>query len=510
LPLGGVVKALPRWLRESEGAKGVTGSVFSLTPSSVRLSSGLTRNEQLLTSYTVPVFREADAALTPTLALQHLWRNAAGLTWQPLGMLTLNGDLSSTRDLRVYDDSSSIGRLAYQNRRFFLGMPVGVERDRSLTTSITLAPRLSSWLRPRYVRSSGFVLSRSLNSRDPVRGINDTLGPFILPQTLNNSRTRELGASVDFGRGLRQLVGDSSRVGRLLRRFRPADITNRVTLTSTYDLAAFDPDLGFMLGNGGLDQFLSHNGETARGASETRTTSFGTGAELPLGLSASVTYGLTRVLRYQGVGDGIAQITTRQVEWPVGNLRWSLPFAKGPLSLIGLGTQLRMREGQSVQENRTGAAVTVTRSSTLSPDAQITLRNGLAMSGSYSALRQINEANGNLTRLVQNDMQGSLSYSFTLPTMLSRERRLARSSLTALSTVARGCLLRPGQGECSVTSDTRRHELRGGIDTDLARSVTAGLQVGYTVNDARHLDTRTSQLFLLATFQLSLFAGDYR
>ena len=66
----------------------------------------------------MPIVRPDDDLVQPTLSLNHLWRNGAGLTWQPLGMLTLNGDLVSTRDLRVYPDSSTLGRVAYAERRF--------------------------------------------------------------------------------------------------------------------------------------------------------------------------------------------------------------------------------------------------------------------------------------------------------------------------------------------------------------------------------------------------------
>jgi hypothetical protein len=63
---------------------------------------------------------------------------------------------------------------------------------------------------------------------------------------------------------------------------------------------------------------------------------------------------------------------------------------------------------------------------------------------------------------------------------------------------------------CTVISDVRRQEVRGGLDTDLLKTVTGGLQFGYSINDARHLSRRTSQLFVLLTLQLSLYAGDYR
>jgi hypothetical protein len=61
-----------------------------------------------------------------------------------------------------------------------------------------------------------------------------------------------------------------------------------------------------------------------------------------------------------------------------------------------------------------------------------------------------------------------------------------------------------------VVSDVRRQEVRGGLDTDLLKTVTGGFQFGYSINDARHLSRRTSQIFLLLSFQLSLYAGDYR
>ena len=55
-----------------------------------------------------------------------------------------------------------------------------------------------------------------------------------------------------------------------------------------------------------------------------------------------------------------------------------------------------------------------------------------------------------------------------------------------------------------------RQEIRGGLDTDLLKTVTGGLQFGYSINDARHLSRRTSQIFVLLSLQLSLYAGDYR
>jgi hypothetical protein len=85
-----------------------------------------------------------------------------------------------------------------------------------------------------------------------------------------------------------------------------------------------------------------------------------------------------------------------------------------------------------------------------------------------------------------------------------------RSSLTYLQTAAKTCLHQGGVGDCILISDVRRREVRGGLDTDLLQTLSGGLQVGYSVNDARQISRRTSQISIIASFQLSLFAGDYR
>jgi hypothetical protein len=336
-------------------------------------------------------------------------------------------------------------------------------------------------------------------------------GAFILPQTLNNSRVRDIGVSVDLSRALRQLWGDSSRVGRAVARVRPVDFSSRLIRGSTYDLSAFDPGLGFMLGLGGRDQFLTQEGESARGATETRTATVATGAELPLGFSATVSYSLIRTDRFQQVASGFTETTSRQREWPVGTLRWTRTFSGGPLTLLATSAGIRRREGTSTQPSGGGeGARSATSSATFTPDLQISFRNGLGLTTAYSTRSQRTENNGNATVLDQNDLTGTLSYSFALPASLSRIRKRVRSTLTAVTSKTLTCLEQGSDTDCTVVTDVRRQEVRGGLDTDFLKTVSGGLQFGYSINDARHLSRRTSQIFLLLSFQLSLYAGDYR
>jgi hypothetical protein len=506
LPLGGLGGILPGELGKSVGR-----ADFSLVPSRIRLASGLNRDEANAQAFRYPVSRSEDRLLQPTLTLNHLWRNSAGLTWQPIGMLNLNGDLISTRDLRVYPDSTTIGRVAYNNRRFFLGIPVGVERDRNVATAMSLTPTLASWLRPRFFTSSGFLLSRTLTSRDPVRVDGDS-GAFILPKTTNNSRASEIGVALDLGQMFRAASGDSGTLTRLLGRVRPVDLSTRLTRTSTFDLTTFEPSLKYQLAIGNLENFLHQEDATALGASESRTANLSSGADLPLGFSFTLSTALTRTTRFQRVGESFLPNETKQREWPVGNVRWSRTFRGGPMTLLAIGTAFRRREGNSIQGNRAGqvGATSSIESSTITPDAQINFRNGVSVTLGYSELDQSSLSNGNNTQLDQNDLSGSLNYAFRLPRSISRLRKQVRTSLNLTSTDALTCLEQRGQEDCIVISDVSRYEVRGGLDTDLLQTVTAGLQVGYSLNDARHLSRRTSQISILASFQLSLFAGDYR
>ena len=113
ISLAGLVNSLPKWMRESDFGNSLKTASYTLLPTSVRLRSGLARDETQL--FCVRVARGTARSMPPwfpTLALNYVWRNAAGLTWQPLGMLLFNADVASTRDLRQYGDSTAQARLA--------------------------------------------------------------------------------------------------------------------------------------------------------------------------------------------------------------------------------------------------------------------------------------------------------------------------------------------------------------------------------------------------------------
>jgi Motility related/secretion protein len=509
LPLGWLVNALPSFIRTSETGKAIRSGSVSLVPSNLRFNSALSRDWAEQQSFGVPIVRATDESVQPALTLTHLWRNSGGFTWQPLGLLNLATDVTSTRDLRVYPDSSSIGRLAYTQRQFLLGIPVGVERDRVVSTSLSSTPRVTSWLALRVVSGSNFVLSRSLASREPVQEDGDS-GLFILPQTLNNLRSWETGFTFDLPHLMLGLAGDSSGFSKAVSRVRPFDVSRRVQRTSTFDLAAFDPSLGYMLALGGLERFLEQQGTEALGTSVTYTTNVTSGADLPYGVSASLTYGHTSTDRYQLVNQGRVLTIIEQREWPVGNVRWNHVFGHGPINLFSAGVAFRHRDGSSIQAQQANPVQSAINSDSWRPDLQLGFRNGMSVSFSWSTLGQETQNTSSTTVLDQDEIAGSFSHSFRLPSAFGRSRRQVRSSISALHSSVKSCLEQQSTGGCTTISDVVRRELRGGLDTDVVSSLTAGLQVDYSINESRHLNQRTSQISLLASFQWSFDTGGNR
>jgi hypothetical protein len=510
LDLTGLVGLLPRFLAHTEFGDGLQHPRLKVVPINVRWSSGLTYNQATYVSYLVPVARSSDSLLSASQNLANIWRNSAGLTMQPFQALTLNADLASSRDLRAYPDSTPLGRLVQAQRSEFLGFDAGVERDRALTTSMAFTPAVSRWLHPRILRTSSFVLNRYLTGRDPVRANEDTTGRFLLPQTLNNTQAWEVGAGIDLTQSVNAIFGDSSGVARAFRRVRPFDISRRSVLSSTFDMAAFQPSLGYQFAFGNTSDFLSQQGAAALSATDGHTDALTGSADLPGGLSLTASYGLTAQSQYARVLGTYQRTDTRQTDWPVGTLRWTHPMRSGPLVLLSSGVNIRQTEGTIFTPTISGPGSTGrTSSSSLSPDASLTFRNGISVTLNYSKVDQVNAVSGNQTQVAQRTFNATLNDVFRLPASLSHLRRQVRASFSGLRSISTTCLSQAG-GPCTSVSDQRRTEISGAFYTDLVALAEAGLSFGYTVNEAREVNQYTTSLFVSASMNIQLSSGGYR
>lgn len=509
LGLGGLVGGLPRWMSQSAGGKALANSGFNPMPSQVRLQSDLSRTVGQVTAFTVPIERIEDTVLIPTQNLQHLWRNASSVSWQPLGMLSLAGTWQSTRDLRHYPDSTSLGRLAEQSRRAVLGLDVGVERDRNVTTSVGITPQVASWLRPRLTTGSNFTLSRSLVARNPVRIDGDTAGAYILPQTLNNARTNEMGFTLEPATLMRSAFGDSAAITRFLARVRPVDGSWSRTLMSTYDLAAFDPGTGYQLALGGFDRFLAQEGSQAIGAAVIHTARLAGTIDLPVGLTADLTYTSSDADRYQRASDDRFLVTaSTQRDWPDVSLRWARPFRGGPVSLVTLSGNVRRRVSETIvptTDSSAPPAVVALESVGYRPELLLVFSNGLQVSTTAQFERGRGLNNGNRTERDTDRWDATINWSVPMPFSSRRNRKPLRTSVFASGYDQRECLVRAGSAECLSVAHIRRTELRGSLQTEVVGDlVTGGLTAQYVLNDFRHLDRKTSTLSFSLVLRMPL------
>lgn len=508
LGLGGLVGRLPGFVAQSAAGRGLATGSFNPVPSQLRFRTELSRSAGSVTAFTVPIERIEDTLLIPTENLQHLWRNSSSVSWEPLGMLSMSGSWQSTRDLREYPDSTPLGRLTGQSRKAFLGMDVGVERDRNVTTSIGLTPRISSWFRPRLTTGSSFTLSRSLTARNPVRIDGDTAGAYILPQTLNNARTNELGFSLEPATMMRALLGDSSQVARYLSRMRPIEASWSRTLFSTYDLAAFTPGGSYQLAIGGLDDLLHQEGEAAIGAGLIHATRIAGSVDLPIGLTADLGYTSSDADRYQRAGTRFLLAQSRQRDWPDATVRWARPFRGGPLALVTVQGNIRRRTSSTTipTADSTAPPALVTNASTsFRPRLSVVFRNGLQVDADITRDRGEGLNNGNVTERTNDRWSATVEWAIRWPFGDARRRRPLRTSIFASGVQQSDCLVRASDPECVPVSDIRRTEVRGTINTDLVGElVRGGLTAQYVLNDFRHLDRRTSTLSFSIGFQMPL------
>jgi hypothetical protein len=281
-----------------------------------------------------------------------------------------------------------------------------------------------------------------------------------------------------------------------------------VVRNSTYDLAAFDPDLDYQLGLGGLDDFLTEEGVTALGAGETRTRSALAGAELPFGLSFTLRYSESDALRLQNTGQALRETRTLAEEWPVATLRFSRTFRSGPLSLLTVAAQVRDRNGTTEQPTATGTTITGLTSSSFAPDLMLSFRNGMRLAVQLANTSQENRGTSSSTFTDQSQRIGTLSHSFRLPRWISNARKRVSASILGRWSDTETCLQSLENEECNSISSTVNNEITAGFRTDISNEFEGGLDFGYTLSEAGHLNRRISTMFLAVNFTLRLFAGN--
>ena len=495
----------------------VAGMALRLNPSRIHFRSGVVGTDAERFTFVVPIQQAGDSA-PPAVSRTRAWQNSGGVQLTPVTGMQLGVDAVSTRDLRDYGDSTTMGRLIRQQHSSLFGSDVGLETQRLLTTSIALTPRVSTWIRPRASLGSSFAFTRDPNARQPARTEGDTAGEFRVPAAFTNARRLETGAQLDTRRLAQAIFGDSSGVADWLGHITGLDVTYSTQQGSSFSRATDTPPAGYQLAFGGFDAFRQVDGLLATSAMQNTTLSTGGAAVLPLGLRANATYRLTRGVIWTLRTDAQVPIRTRAEEWPNGSINWS--FSPPSRQLVGrllsnVTARVGYRRVESSNEQPTfgtlggSVALNSTIDKTFTPSAAVTWIGGVFTSFDLSRTTSDRLSAGNLFRSVRDAHNATVTFSFRPPT---RGRWRSNIRTTAGYSVADNttCLRRAGQKACVPYVDSRQTQAQLTMDTDLPTNMSAGLQMAYVLNEERQTNRKISQFVITAFVQLSTSVGQLR
>jgi hypothetical protein len=512
-------------LGRADFLRGLEEARLQWSPASIRLSSGLFHSRADFESFRVPIATASDTLATQVHTIAASFRNQLNVELRPLRSASFGVDYVSTRDLKDYGDTTTIGVLTRQSGKRFSGLNLGFERDRTVGTRFTWSPNLFSWLRPRLSSSSSFTMTRDPNSGLPERTNGDSAGAFRLPSAYTSARSTDVGASMDFSRAFRVMLGDSSRLLAVLDRLSPLDFSTRSDRRSQLDRPGFDPGLGFQLGLGGVDAFRSLDGHLATAASASSQTRLASGLKLPLGFAVTAAYTTGEQQTWARRGGAQAEIRQNDTQWPDLTGRWSWSpgsgFLRSVVTNVSLSASAQARQSSTFQPTMgtpgAGAAGSdvnairgsqTTRSYPLS--ASIGWAGRVSTSLAYTQSSSLEERAGNITRSGRKDASGALTFSFRAPKEYLPLPSDIRTAVRYAQSKNNACLTLAGGEECVPISDATRSQFNFTMDTDMPPNVSAGVSVGYILTDDAHINRRFSQLVITAAVTVNFQAGTPR
>jgi hypothetical protein len=467
-------------------------------------------------TFTVPVAQPGDTQ-PPALSRTRLWRNSAGVDLLPVTGVQLSVDAASTRDLRDYGDSTTMGRLIRQGSGSLLGQDIGIETQRSFTTSLNVNPRLVAGLRPRALLASVFNFSRDPNARDPVRTEGDTAGEFRVPLAFSNSRRFEAGTQLDPRRLAQTIFGDSAALVAWLARLTSVDLAYTRVRSSSFNRAGDVPGTAYQLAFGGLGDFREVDGLLATSAVENSTVSAGGSAALGLGLRANATYRRTRGVTWSLRAGQQVPLRVRTRDWPNGTVSWSFAPPRNSIGkvLSSLTAQVTYRRSESANEQpsfRPGVAGTLSINTerTLTPAVSLTWIGGVLMSLDATRVRSDQQTAGNLFRTARDQRSAALTFAFRPPGNFGKWRAPIRTTARYAWSGNTTCLRGAGSPDCVPYVDSRQAQAQLTMDTDVPPNMSAGLQMAYILNEERQSNRKVAQLIVTAFVQLSTSVGQLR
>lgn len=510
-----LIDRLPPWLRDMELVRSLRDASLRWNPSLIHVSSSYAKNADQRASYLLPVAFAGDTARRVS-GLENVWRNTAAMELRPFSTLSARVDVSSLRDLKNYGDSTPVGIIAGGERERFLGLDMGLERERQVTSSLSAAPPLTAWLRPRFDFSSTFALLRDPNTGTLIQAA-DTTGPFRIPRRLYNTQSLAVTTSIDIPRALTLYSGDSSPVRILARALSAVDVQWRRDLRSTFDGVGFDPSLGYQLGLGGVSAFREVNGVPATSAGVARNLIVAHSVYLPGGVTILDRYSSVSSTSWSRVLDVQTLLEARQQTFPDVSVRWSFV---PPAVLRVLLTAVTAQAGARVTTGRTfqptagdqtfipGSGLRIDQRLTQFPvSGSITWSalGGFSTDASWNSAQRREVRSGGLMEGSQTDVSVDIAKAFPLPRRWTLKSNLLRTRLGFQETHAQAFFIQDTLR--SRITDNGRWAVTANADSDVSDTMSLSFLLARVITFDNALDRRFSQTVASVVFHLQFAAG---
>ena len=515
--IAGLVHHLPGFLRRAPLLKDVDHAEMRLNPSQIAFTSVYAGAQSSQLNFPVAVREPSDATIRPSAYYTRTWRNSGNVQLAPFSNLSLGIGETSVRDLRDYGDSTSVGRLLGLERRSLLGQDIGIETQRAITGNLSFTPNFGLAVRPRFVFTGQYNLSRDPNAPTPVLTADSA---FRLPLSYAAAQRLDAGALVDLGRLGAGLFGDSSLTTRVLRHLTSVNVSYTRSRQSSFAQVPDPPSTGYQLGLASLGGFRTQDSVLATSALENTATSASATADLILGLRLSTSYQSTRGVTWvlQGATQ-VPQVVTA-LDWPSGTVAWSLTPPRTGLGvgrlLSGITAQLTVRRHEtSTRQTVSGglqSVVSLTQATerSLAPSVTLSWFHGILTSADYTSDVTETAQSGSLFRTRNTASNAYVAFAFKPPEKLvhlpTPIRANARYTLTSTVT----CIEAAGVSQCVPYVDTRQRQTQFSMDTDFPPTFSAGLQVGYILNEQKQLNQKTGDLTITAYVSFSTSVGQFR
>ncbi len=486
-------------------------------PNGIRLASTWARDDDRRRTFLDPTDDvSVPRAAGPVIAENNIWRSSGSFEMRPATFVTARVELASTRDLRDYGDSTALARAVSAARGSFVGVGAGMERERTVRTSVlvTPAPLGGGWLRPRAEAVSTYDMRR-----DPH---NESLsGSGVLPRRLGNTNTL-LGALVLDAQPFVE-SNPGGLMARVARFVRPVELSVSRALVTAFDASPFAPGAAYQFGVGSLASLRDVRGLPAASAGASLQYALAHTLEFPLGFSLTNRVQRTDSRNFFSREIGASDVTLvngLQLAIPDVAVRWSA----SPTAFWGLFTNLsanaraahtrqsyvspRLVAGDPFAGGDERRAIRI-RSYPLGVSA-LTARGAFSLQATMATTLRSDTLPGAVTRARARDVSVEVGKPFGLPaswrahsplrTRVSFQETLARSVVSNVAVAA----------QRSRLTDNGRRVIGLSADADVSTDMTFGLQASRLVSFDRNFNRRFTQTVLSAVLDLKFFGGALR